>query len=176
MHSRRAFGFRKLDSACQEAGVSEPGRMLKLRRSMAARFNFEESPERRSVFLGDGRSANVVAAVSGLTDVDAITLSTSQLVNTGGLSTETGWKVIVLAALTNLIFKAGGCGTAIDSCSRGLLPLTPWRWARDTGFLAGVFIARRVNQECVFETSSLLRTDPGLSPRVGTPGRLRSNS
>jgi uncharacterized membrane protein (DUF4010 family) len=48
-----------------------------------------------------------VAAVSGLTDVDAITLSTSQLVNTGRLSTETGWKVIVLAALSNLIFKAG---------------------------------------------------------------------
>jgi hypothetical protein len=69
--------------------------MLKLRRSKAARFNFEESPERRSVFLGDGRSANVMAAVSGLTDVDAITLSTSQLVNTGRLSTETGWKVIV---------------------------------------------------------------------------------
>jgi uncharacterized membrane protein (DUF4010 family) len=49
----------------------------------------------------------VVAAVSGLTDVDAITLSTSQLVNAGRLSTETGWKVIVLAALANLIFKAG---------------------------------------------------------------------
>jgi uncharacterized membrane protein (DUF4010 family) len=45
--------------------------------------------------------------VSGLTDVDAITLSTSQLVNAGRLSTETGWKVIVLAALANLIFKAG---------------------------------------------------------------------
>src|SRR4029450_11075953 len=48
-----------------------------------------------------------VAAGSGLTEGDAITLSTSQLVNTGRLSTETGWKVIVLAALSNLIFKAG---------------------------------------------------------------------
>jgi uncharacterized membrane protein (DUF4010 family) len=48
-----------------------------------------------------------VGALSGLTDVDAITLSTSQLVNTGRLTTETGWKVIVLAALSNLIFKAG---------------------------------------------------------------------
>jgi len=53
------------------------------------------------------RGLYVVAAVSGLTDVDAITLSTSQLVNAGRLSTETGWKLIVLAALSNLIFKAG---------------------------------------------------------------------
>jgi uncharacterized membrane protein (DUF4010 family) len=53
------------------------------------------------------RGLYAVAVVSGLTDVDAITLSTSQLVNAGRLSTETGWKVIVLAALSNLIFKAG---------------------------------------------------------------------
>lgn len=45
------------------------------------------------------------AVVSGLTDVDAITLSTSQLVTDGRLAPETGWRLIVLATLSNLMFK-----------------------------------------------------------------------
>lgn len=48
-----------------------------------------------------------VAALSGLTDVDAITLSTSRLVAGGRLAPETGWRLIVLASLSNLVFKAG---------------------------------------------------------------------
>jgi uncharacterized membrane protein (DUF4010 family) len=47
-----------------------------------------------------------VAAISGLTDVDAITLSTSRLV-AGGLDPGTGWRAILLAAMSNLIFKGG---------------------------------------------------------------------
>lgn len=46
-----------------------------------------------------------VAIVSGLTDVDAITLSLSQLMKNGGLNTGTGWKLILLASLANLLFK-----------------------------------------------------------------------
>jgi uncharacterized membrane protein (DUF4010 family) len=48
-----------------------------------------------------------VAAVSGLTDMDAITLSTSQLIRSGMLTADTGWKVILIGALANLGFKAG---------------------------------------------------------------------
>lgn len=48
-----------------------------------------------------------VATISGLTDVDAITLSTSRLVNGGGLAPETGWRAILIAAMSNLVFKAG---------------------------------------------------------------------
>jgi uncharacterized membrane protein (DUF4010 family) len=48
-----------------------------------------------------------VAGISGLTDVDAITLSTSRLVNGGGVDPRTGWRAILLAALTNMVFKAG---------------------------------------------------------------------
>jgi uncharacterized membrane protein (DUF4010 family) len=48
-----------------------------------------------------------VAAISGLTDVDAITLSTSRLVAGGGLDPSTGWRAILLAGLSNLVFKAG---------------------------------------------------------------------
>ena len=41
------------------------------------------------------------AVVSGLTDVDAITLSTSQLGNDGRLDPTTGWRLVLLAILSN---------------------------------------------------------------------------
>ncbi len=53
------------------------------------------------------RGLYLVAGLSGLTDVDAITLSTSQLVNAGRLDAAAGWKLIVVAALSNLLFKTG---------------------------------------------------------------------
>lgn len=49
----------------------------------------------------------VVAVLSGLTDMDAITLSTSRLVTANRLSADIGWRVIVVAAMANLCFKAG---------------------------------------------------------------------
>ena len=48
-----------------------------------------------------------VAAISGLTDVDAITLSTARLAEQGGVAAGEGWRAILLAALSNLVFKAG---------------------------------------------------------------------
>src|SRR6185295_10975160 len=48
-----------------------------------------------------------VAGISGLTDVDALTLSTARLVDSGGLDSATGWRAILLATLVNLVFKAG---------------------------------------------------------------------
>jgi len=56
--------------------------------------------------LGSG-GLYAVAVISGLTDVDAITLSTSNLVRDGGLDAGTGWRIIAIAALSNLGFKAG---------------------------------------------------------------------
>jgi uncharacterized membrane protein (DUF4010 family) len=50
----------------------------------------------------------VVGAVSGFTDVDAITLSMSESANHATLSTGLVWRVIVLAVMANLVFK-GGC-------------------------------------------------------------------
>ncbi|HEY5611911.1 MAG TPA: DUF4010 domain-containing protein, partial [Thermoanaerobaculia bacterium] len=47
-----------------------------------------------------------VALVSGLTDVDAITLSTARLVDGGRLDAATGWRLILVATLSNLVFKA----------------------------------------------------------------------
>lgn len=54
-----------------------------------------------------------VAALSGIADVDAITLSTSNLVRAGHLDPHIGWRLITVAALVNLVFKAliaGGLG------------------------------------------------------------------
>ncbi len=48
-----------------------------------------------------------VAVLSGLTDMDAITLSTSQLVNHGRLEPHMAWRLIIIASLANLVFKAG---------------------------------------------------------------------
>lgn len=48
----------------------------------------------------------IVAGISGLTDMDAITLSTAQLVERGQLETSIGWRVILLAGMANLVFKA----------------------------------------------------------------------
>lgn len=52
----------------------------------------------------------VVAAISGLTDMDAITLSVSQMVSDGKLAGSTGWRVILIGSMANLIFKAGIVG------------------------------------------------------------------
>ena len=54
--------------------------------------------------VGD-RGLYVVAAISGITDVDAITLSTARLVQTGNLDGGLGWRVIVTASLSNIAAK-----------------------------------------------------------------------
>lgn len=59
--------------------------------------------------LGDS-GLYIVAVISGLTDVDAITLSTSRLMNMGNLSPDSGWRVILVAALSNVAFKGALVG------------------------------------------------------------------
>jgi uncharacterized membrane protein (DUF4010 family) len=55
-------------------------------------------------WLGD-RGLYLIAALSGLTDMDAITLSTAQLIKRGELEVDTGWRMILVASLSNLVFK-----------------------------------------------------------------------
>lgn len=47
----------------------------------------------------------LVSIISGLTDVDAITLSLSQMMKGERLHTDLGWKLILLATISNLLFK-----------------------------------------------------------------------
>ena len=52
------------------------------------------------------RGIYLAAALSGLTDVDAITLSTSRLAEGGGLEPSVVWRAVVVAVMANLVFKA----------------------------------------------------------------------
>lgn len=67
----------------------------------------------RYAFGGGG--LYVVAVLAGLTDTDAITISTARLVESTGeqaLPPGRGWRMILVAALANLAFKAGIAGLA----------------------------------------------------------------
>jgi uncharacterized membrane protein (DUF4010 family) len=52
------------------------------------------------------RGLYVVAALSGMTDMDVITLSTSRLVESARVDPATGWRLIIIALMSNLVFKA----------------------------------------------------------------------
>ena len=49
-----------------------------------------------------------------MTDMDAITLSTSNLTAQGRLEAQTAWRLILLAALANIVFK-GVCACVLGS-------------------------------------------------------------
>jgi uncharacterized membrane protein (DUF4010 family) len=59
-----------------------------------------------------------VAVVSGLTDMDAITLSTARLVEEQRIDPGTGWRLILTASLANILFK-GGAGLFIGGLHFG---------------------------------------------------------
>jgi uncharacterized membrane protein (DUF4010 family) len=46
-----------------------------------------------------------VAAISGLTDMDAITVSSAQLANSSTVPPQTVWQLILVAAMANMVFK-----------------------------------------------------------------------
>ena len=66
----------------------------------------------------------VIALISGMTDMDAITLSTAQLTRQGRMEPDMLLRVVLVASISNLIFKLGICwvmgGRALV---RRLLPL-----------------------------------------------------
>lgn len=57
-------------------------------------------------YFGD-RALYGVAAISGVLDVDAITLSSARLAAAGRLDLDATWRVILVATLANLVFKTG---------------------------------------------------------------------
>jgi len=61
-------------------------------------------------YAGD-EALYLVAGLSGLTDMDAITLSAAQMtLGPHGLAASDGWRLIVVAALANFVFKAALVG------------------------------------------------------------------
>jgi len=72
--------------------------------------------------LGHERMAGsewVVAAVSGLTDVDAVTLSTARLARRGAIDADMAWRLALTAAASNTFFKAA----LVSVISRGVLAM-----------------------------------------------------
>lgn len=57
-------------------------------------------------YLGES-GLYLAALLSGLTDMDAITLSTAKLVGSGHIESDTGWRMILVGGLANLVFKGG---------------------------------------------------------------------
>jgi uncharacterized membrane protein (DUF4010 family) len=49
----------------------------------------------------------LAAAVAGLTDVDAITLSTAKMAEANAIDATRAWRLILIAYISNLLFKAG---------------------------------------------------------------------
>ncbi|MEN6459475.1 MAG: DUF4010 domain-containing protein [Thermoguttaceae bacterium] len=58
----------------------------------------------------NGHGLYTVAFLSGLTEMDAITLSTARLCADEQLACEVAWRMIVVAAMANLVSKAGIAG------------------------------------------------------------------
>lgn len=56
-------------------------------------------------FVGD-KGLYVVGFISGLTDVDALTMSTAQMAEAGRLNADLAWQVVLIGALSNIVFKA----------------------------------------------------------------------
>lgn len=54
--------------------------------------------------LGD-KGLYAVTIISGLTNVDAITLSLAQMIKENSITSTQGWRLILLASLANLVFK-----------------------------------------------------------------------
>lgn len=60
-------------------------------------------------YLGE-QGLYAVALVSGLTDVDAVTLSTARMAQTQQLDPELAWRLILVATMSNLAFKSAIVG------------------------------------------------------------------
>lgn len=61
-------------------------------------------------YLGD-QYLFIVAAVSGLSDMDAITLSASQMVQDGNIEADLAWRLILTALISNTFIKFGIAST-----------------------------------------------------------------
>lgn len=85
-------------------------------------------------FLGE-RGVLAVAAISGITDMDAITISSARLAAAGTLETGTAWRSIVLALISNTLFKL-----VLTRVLGGAAMFKLAVWPAAIGVLAGVLV------------------------------------
>lgn len=80
----------------------------------------------------------VVAFVSGLTDVDAITVANLKLAASGSIDVDTAVNAVVIAFIANLMFKLGIVFSVAERSLR--LPVLAGFLALTTGILAGLLL------------------------------------
>lgn len=80
----------------------------------------------------------VVAILSGMADMDAITLSTSKLAESGKLLVQEAWNIIIIAIISNVFFK-GILTLIFGGKSFFKMLLLPWLITLGTGFLLFFF-------------------------------------
>jgi uncharacterized membrane protein (DUF4010 family) len=61
-------------------------------------------------YFFQSRGLYAVAWISGLTEMDAVTLSTARLATTDATVAADGWRLIVVAAMANMVSKAALAG------------------------------------------------------------------
>jgi uncharacterized membrane protein (DUF4010 family) len=76
----------------------------------------------------DDRALFALAFISGLTDVDALTLSVGQMYSSGKVEADLAWRAVFLASISNLLFKVLAAGLL------GSEELRRWIWT--TGAIA----------------------------------------
>lgn len=86
----------------------------------------------------DSSALYIVAIISGLTDMDAITLSVARMVENNSLEPDNAWRLILAAALSNSVFK-GIAATFLGGWKLGLR-LAPFFVATLLGGLALIWL------------------------------------
>lgn len=71
-------------------------------------------------YLGE-QGLYAVALISGLTDVDAVTLSTARMAQTDQLEPDLAWRLILVATMSNLAFKSAIVGVLANRRMFGLV-------------------------------------------------------
>ena len=106
------------------------------------------------------RGLYLVSALSGLTDVDAITLSVARLVGSQQIDPAQGWRLIVVGLLSNLVFKGAMAAVLGDRRLRRWILLLFGLQLLAGGGRARVlaFLTRGLRP------STLKRFEPGVSP------------
>ena len=100
-----AFGLARVGRSVSAVGESEDPTELRAALVFAALYGAVLFAVAAAKEHFGNAGLYAVAMLSGLTDVDAITLTIANLSNAGRVEVPTAWRAILLAVLANLVFK-----------------------------------------------------------------------
>jgi uncharacterized membrane protein (DUF4010 family) len=106
----------------------------------------------------------VVAIISGLTDMDAVTLSSARMMAQDQMVTDIGWRIILIAGLANLVFK-GGAAYFLGGAALGRRILLAFGIA----ILIGTLLVIVWPSPKADEAANLLPTPAATAPADATP-------